>query len=447
MTILFLFLRPFRMGTFAFLFLFFFNLLPQKHRAQCQAFPVFSGCTPPSGVLLADGDNITGSLIKTFSGTASYNSITLNGGQLLVCGNLTLTDISVISGTITIAPGATLTVMGGGALVFGANTTIYNYGNLSFRRSVVTGSSNTIINCLTSSVFSVPFDQFIVQGPNSYFVNNGQSSFSYFIIQSTNSAGCVCQGPGSMITTSILINQYTNSFVLPTGVACVNVLNQVINSNAVSANTKTLICLPGSINVIVGPNWGAATVFNSCNGCLIVLPVELLSFRGTLLNDNALLTWSTLSEKNNCRFVAEHSTDAIHFDSIAGQIGAINSTEFHTYSVLQPHVRKNILHYYRLRLVDCDGTFTYSRIIELDDSWQGDQIQCFPNPTQDYVYIAGNKMPLSGWILYNSHGEELTHIDTDSPVADMRGFPMGLYYLEIILSNGEVVTRKIQKTE
>ena len=52
---------------------------------------------------------------------------------------------------------------------------------------------------------------------------------------------------------------------------------------------------------------------------LQLLPVELITFNGRVMNNNIKLDWQTATELNNSHFDVEWSTDGISFEKI-GQV-------------------------------------------------------------------------------------------------------------------------------
>jgi hypothetical protein len=95
---------------------------------------------------------------------------------------------------------------------------------------------------------------------------------------------------------------------------------------------------------------------------ITVLPVRLSFFKAAADGTKVDLSWQTSSEINTSRFVIEHSTDGIHFtalDSIptAGVTGTVQNYSF------QHQPASDGLHYYRLKMVDLDGKFSYSPVV------------------------------------------------------------------------------------
>lgn len=418
-----------------------------RSASQCISFPAFPGCSPAGAIALVNGASVNSGQTHTFSGTSTFGSLTLNGGQLIVCGNLTLSSIAIASGTIYIQQGAVLTVSNGGsALVFGANTCIFNYGKIDFKMSIVTGANNLLVNCLPSSVFSVAFDQFVLQGPNTYLLNNGFFNSSYFIVQSANSANPVCLGTGSILQTSIMINQYTNSIYTPLGsAACVNVTNMAINSNTVTSTIGTYICIPASLNVISGPNWGNATMMTNCSGCIVLLPIELASFSGWIEEGDAILNWETLSERDNCSFILERSIDGLSFTPISTFNGAVNSNQRLHYQAIDNTIENGYIYYFRLKQVDCSGKYTYSNAIDLNaNSEIKDQVSIIPNPASDHITILNSAGSIETVELYNAMGELIFRKDFCITL-DLSGCATGIYYLKLERTKRSPIVKKIQK--
>jgi len=118
-----------------------------------------------------------------------------------------------------------------------------------------------------------------------------------------------------------------------------------------------------------------------------VLPVELQSFSGKLIDKNSHLEWTTISEKNNDFFLLERSIDGHNFDMLGRVSGNGTTAETNTYHFVdqQPELGKN---YYRLSQTDYDGrTEVVGDIVVIEYGNDG-IISIRPNP------VSGNKMQL-----------------------------------------------------
>lgn len=123
------------------------------------------------------------------------------------------------------------------------------------------------------------------------------------------------------------------------------------------------------------------------------LPVTLISFNGKSENNQIKLTWKTTSETNNKGFEIERSADARTFEKIGFVDGNGDSKEINTYHFtdLNPLAKG----YYRLKQLDYDGQFEYSKVISVKSD--AAIVKVYPNPAQEYLTISGiaQKQPFS----------------------------------------------------
>lgn len=102
---------------------------------------------------------------------------------------------------------------------------------------------------------------------------------------------------------------------------------------------------------------GAATSYGDDN-CIfqpVVLPIELYSFNGEIINNESYLQWTTLSEYNFSHFELFHATDNSTFTKIGSVSAAGNSMESQNYRFIHNHPFPGI-NYYNLKAIDIDGS-------------------------------------------------------------------------------------------
>ena len=116
-----------------------------------------------------------------------------------------------------------------------------------------------------------------------------------------------------------------------------------------------------------------------------VLPVELSAIQATLKNQAVELSWQTASELNNAHFIIETSTEGEVFNRIGEIAGAGTTTETHDYQFTH-HTPSAGSNYYRLKQVDFDGTFAYSKVLAINAPGSHD-IFAFPNPAKDKITL------------------------------------------------------------
>ncbi len=114
------------------------------------------------------------------------------------------------------------------------------------------------------------------------------------------------------------------------------------------------------------------------------LPVELISFTGEKAGAANKLYWTTATEINADYFDIERSTDAIEFIKITSLPAAGNSKQLLNYTYTDSNPFK--VAYYRLKQVDFDGSFVYSKTLLIDrdladlNNTTADEMLIYPNP-------------------------------------------------------------------
>ncbi|HET6994941.1 MAG TPA: T9SS type A sorting domain-containing protein, partial [Chitinophagaceae bacterium] len=119
------------------------------------------------------------------------------------------------------------------------------------------------------------------------------------------------------------------------------------------------------------------------------LPLVMAEFTGTINRDNSVsLEWKTTSELNSKEFGIERSVDGVNFETISIVPAAGNSTVTLNYSHRDvDHPQKPVL-YYRLKLVDIDGRYEYSKVLKLRFRAGSFYInKIYPQPASDMLHI------------------------------------------------------------
>ena len=132
-----------------------------------------------------------------------------------------------------------------------------------------------------------------------------------------------------------------------------------------------------------------------------VLPLALLGFSGQATPVGNLLQWQTAEEINTKNFEVEWSDDAQIFGKMALQKAAGNSSVLLNYTYLHS-APINGENYYRLKMVDIDGLFTYSKIILVKANINAAVITAFPNPVINLLQLNIQALKKET-ILFNLH--------------------------------------------
>lgn len=162
-------------------------------------------------------------------------------------------------------------------------------------------------------------------------------------------------------------------------------------------------------------------------GTVPVVPVELLSFDAYLIdNQYTKLNWTTATERNSDYFAIERSADGKVFAPIAQVKAAGYSNQKLGYSYDDKDILNEKIMYYRLKQVDKDGQFKYSKTVSIIKKEKNTKLTIYPNPAQNTLTIDGVEAMKSVKI-YNLQGI-LIH-QTNQKIISLTDFPSGMYIL------------------
>ncbi|OYU94271.1 MAG: hypothetical protein CFE21_16930 [Bacteroidetes bacterium B1(2017)] len=156
------------------------------------------------------------------------------------------------------------------------------------------------------------------------------------------------------------------------------------------------------------------------------LPVSWLSFEGTLLNDVASLSWRTASESNNSHFVVERKIDSKGNFEERGVLKANNSKSVSTYTFNDANTDGIGLLIYRIKQVDFDGNYSYSKELSLENTTENTS-EFFPNPSNNKIYF--KNLSLTTISVIDFKGLE-TKVTIESNSLDISNFNRGIYILK-----------------
>jgi hypothetical protein len=134
------------------------------------------------------------------------------------------------------------------------------------------------------------------------------------------------------------------------------------------------------------------------------LPVLLASFEGKVVENSSYLKWATTEEVNASHFEIQRSGDARNFETI-GKIAANGESKTLMDYDFWDSLPLPGANYYRLRMVDLDNSYSFSRTIvlrfEIDE-----RISIYPNPVADVLRIESNT-PLKSIEVFSVNGEKV----------------------------------------
>jgi trimeric autotransporter adhesin len=179
------------------------------------------------------------------------------------------------------------------------------------------------------------------------------------------------------------------------------------------------------------------------------LPVELSSFNGYALEQDAVLLWKTASEINSKAFEVERMFNGEKFAKIGSIKAAGNSNTPQSYAFQDREVFANqTTAYYRLKIVDLDGSFEYSKIVKVGIEKDAVTITAAPNPFKNQFTVS-NLQPNQSIEVLDAQGKVVFEQTNGKEVAQKINLPanlgQGLYIVRVSLNNEVQVIKMIKE--
>lgn len=272
--------------------------------------------------------------------------------------------------------------------------------------------------------------------------------------------GILTEGGNIELKSKTTISAET-SVQLTTATGSGGVLTQTPNPTGSIALVESPVLGAGNITLVTSPTLtipfgsGATEICNgiddNCDGTIdeglncSPLPVRLVLFSATKEEQLVALQWTTALESNSYRFDVERSSNGKNWSRLGSRDAANNSSQstYYTYQDTKPLKGTNL---YRLKMVDYDGTFSYSRLQEVHigkDS--GITVSTYPNPSADRVIVE-----MSDWNavktiqLLTINGQVVGNYNKnpDSKIS-IKNLTPGIYFLQVTLTDGSVLSHKV----
>jgi Secretion system C-terminal sorting domain len=183
------------------------------------------------------------------------------------------------------------------------------------------------------------------------------------------------------------------------------------------------------------------------------LPLELTSISAAPLEKTIQVDWTSKSEINFSHFELERSTDARNFQFLTKVSGEGQSHNEYAYT--DGAVIAGINYYYRLKMMDQDGGFAYSAVVQAKlEGRQLSIVQVAPNPTMSLTNITFDLptdedvtirvMDLTGRLVFTQSYLALS--GSNVLTLDLSTYASGTYSLELSTANHRA-THKIVKAD
>lgn len=186
------------------------------------------------------------------------------------------------------------------------------------------------------------------------------------------------------------------------------------------------------------------------SACIVAgaLPLHLTDFTATMNGRHIVLRWVTASEQNTKYFGIERSQDGRTFTELGRVQASGNSTEQKNYVFIDQWPLQGI-DIYRLRMVDMDGNFSYSKMVVVTMDALQNTLSLFPNPATRELTLHMSASGLLQLKLADLNGrilkEEIRQVSgNSSTILDISDLSKGVYIL-IMQNESEVWYGKFVK--
>ena len=183
-----------------------------------------------------------------------------------------------------------------------------------------------------------------------------------------------------------------------------------------------------------------------------IVPVELTSFTANAINNEVQLFWQTATETNNQGFAIERKHISGDWLRIGFIEGNGTTTEPQNYSFVDNSISSG-KYQYRLKQIDFNGTYEYSKIVEVEITapTKYSLEQNYPNPFNPTTTIKYSikKAGLVTLKVYDILGKEITTLVNENKTAgnysvnfNASNLPSGIYFYRL-KSGSFLATKKL----
>jgi len=142
------------------------------------------------------------------------------------------------------------------------------------------------------------------------------------------------------------------------------------------------------------------------------LPLTLKSFTAKLVENTEVsqvnCQWQTVNELNTSNYEVQRSTDASFFGVIANVAAkGFGNGSYQTTDALSGNTSTN--YYYRLKMIDKDGKFTYSNVVKITLDKKATAVKIAPNPFKEalQITIKAEKQTVAYCSITNVEGKQM----------------------------------------
>ncbi|MFL5738623.1 MAG: T9SS type A sorting domain-containing protein [Flavisolibacter sp.] len=183
----------------------------------------------------------------------------------------------------------------------------------------------------------------------------------------------------------------------------------------------------------------------------IILPLSLLRFSGAWQNEHVNLHWSTAQEINTQQFVVERKNKGGEYQPV-GVVPAFATLGDHDYMFMDTDPIAGDS-YYRLQILDRDGKYVYSPILNIKVPKRSKLVRVYPNPVHRSTALQFNSTTVGDYQIEinDASGKLLKRIlgkserGKNNILIDLTGFEKGSYLISFKDLEHGIITVKVIK--
>lgn len=172
------------------------------------------------------------------------------------------------------------------------------------------------------------------------------------------------------------------------------------------------------------------------------LPLQLLDFSGKAYENKTVLTWQTAHEINIHHFELQFSSNNSGWQIVNAQKGE-NSNSINNYSYT--HFNPAVQGFYRLKIVDNNGSFTISNVLSFTPQETG-KITAYYKLSDNEVIIKlpHNKTAYAQFITSNGAVIKSQQLNSTVTSINTNNFPKGIFFIKVVQEQNIKVVKMIK---
>jgi len=163
--------------------------------------------------------------------------------------------------------------------------------------------------------------------------------------------------------------------------------------------------------------------------------------KASCVQNGIKVDWATASEINVDYFEIERSNNGLDFEKVTTVKGQGLSSSFHLYSCYDAQPNSGV-NYYRIKEVDIDGKYTYSKVVSAD--YEKFEFKMSPNPVSNTIWIESSK-PIEKIEILNAAGQIVKKFLGSKTTLDVQSLPRGVYFLKTYNKGYQFMIQKFSK--